>query len=176
MKTYIQQENIIDIEAEALIYSTNRQLSLSGGVGWELRSKYGYKIEVDTFDQFRDSTSEMIKVGDVIKTEFDYVPWKMIFHTIATNDDYFTDPGVVSSILDKCFRVSSELGFKSIVCSPLGAGYGDLRISMFCEILNQKLGILGRGECDRFTICCNDEDQIGELKDGLGADWEFSER
>ena len=101
MKRQLIRSNIVDVQADALIYSTNVQLLLTGGVGATLLARYGQMIQDGLGAAAGGATAE---VGDVFETSLSGIPWRVVFHTIATDKVYSTRPEIVLAILRKCFR------------------------------------------------------------------------
>src|SRR4051794_37670469 len=124
MERLVINANIVEVEADALVYSTNTQLALTGGVGAALMKKCGWGIQSDLQSCSPGTGRQMAEVGDVFETQSPDHPWKIIFHTVATDELYHTDPSTVSRILKRCVRRCAELGnIKSLITSPLGSGY-----------------------------------------------------
>lgn len=150
--------------ADALIYSTNVQLMLSGGVGACLLQRYGKSFQADLHAQLAASGRKLAAVGDIFLTRTPGLPWKWVYHVVATDPFYRTDPEVVRRVLNRCLtECSAALEISSVVTSPLGAGYGDLAFPLFLEIASE-LSLSPR-QLEDFTICCDDRDFFMELVD-----------
>lgn len=166
--------NIIDVTSDALIYSTNVDLALTGGVGMALRSTYGVEFEYALVKEFRKSQKEFADVGEIIVNSFPGAPWKRIFHTVATSEDYYTKPQTVTNILKQCFEgCRKDSTIKSITCSPLGAGFGDLKTIEFCRLVVDLIAENPLREDQKFMIVCVDPSQFKELVTGFE---EFKEK
>lgn len=166
MKLFLKHSDITTENADALIYSTNVQLMLSGGVGACLLEKFGTKFQ-DVLLKCVDSTErQLADVGEVFMTPLDFCPWKVVFHTVATDPLYNTNPKVVHSIIAQCLSECINLGeVKTIVTSPLGAGYGDLPFSKFLDIVSDFSFLPEMHLIESFTVCCDDADFAEELKE-----------
>lgn len=92
MKRSILQADIVEVGADALIYSTNVQLMLSGGVGACLLKKLGPEFQNELYRKIDRDQRKLAKVGEVFFSENPACPWKVIVHTIATDPFYNTDP------------------------------------------------------------------------------------
>ncbi len=164
MKRQLIRSNIIDIEADALIYSTNARLALTGGVGAALLEKFGLVLQNELLCCSSGTGRQMAEVGDVFETRLPGMPWKCIFHTIATDDLYHTRPETVLAILRKCFRRCVELqAINSIITSPLGAGYGDLELDRFVKIADQVCTEYDKSQVQTFAVVCRDQDEFERL-------------
>lgn len=136
MRRLIRNANAIEVAGDALLYSTNTQLALTGGVGAALLSRFGLGIQQGLS---RAANGKTVKVGALFETSVPGLPWRRIFHSIATDEHYHTEPNVVSGILSRCFARCGELGYSRLVTSALGTGYGDLGLVEFVRILDLAL-------------------------------------
>ncbi len=173
MKRQLTNLNIVDVQADALVYSTNVQLLLTGGVGAALVARFGMRIQ-DALEVAAGKPTA--QVGDVFETSLPGVPWKLVFHTIATDKLYCTRPDIVTSILRKCFRRCVELGsIRSLITSPLGCGYGDLDLAQFLQIANQISAEFDKSTIETFAIVCRGKEHFGQLNNAartLNHQWE----
>ncbi len=140
MKTIEIQENIELFQADALVYSTNQNLYLSGGVGACLVKKYGHEVQEILDSYLREVDGEIVEVGTIVEGKLGAMPWKRVFHTVATDLNYDTNAAVVSKIIEEVLeRCELDYSINSIVFSALGAGYGSLDYKKFVVLLNEKL-------------------------------------
>lgn len=177
MKRNVIFANIADVAADALIYSTNVQLAFTGGVGAALMKRYGHQLQMDLVKEFNRSRKIQPKVGDVYVSELAYTPWSMIFHSIATDELCYTKVSTVSKILRYCLDCSIERqDISSVVCSPLGSGFGDLETIRFCEVVEEILNEYENSSIEVFSVVCNDKFQFKELTSIFSGvdykDWE----
>jgi O-acetyl-ADP-ribose deacetylase (regulator of RNase III) len=156
--------DIVEVPADAMVYSTNVRLALTGGVGESLLSKFGISAQIRLQDQSVGSGRQMADVGDVLLTEIPGSPWKVVFHTVATDEQYHTDPETVRSILKRCFRSSSQRpDISSIATSALGCGYGDLDIRQFALIADEVSREWEGSRIQLFTIVARDPSEFEKL-------------
>ena len=135
MQRHILHSDIVDVPADAMIYSTNIRLTLTGGVGVALLKKFGIGVQIALQNASVGTGRHMAEVGDVFETTISAAPWKKVFHTIATDELYHTNAEVVRSILQRCLRRCLELDHvRNITCSAIGSGYGDLDLHVFASI------------------------------------------
>jgi O-acetyl-ADP-ribose deacetylase (regulator of RNase III) len=175
MERLIINANIVDVKADALIYSTNVQLVLTGGVGAALMQKCGWGIQNDLLSCSPGSGRRMAEVGDVFETRSAEYPWKIVFHTVVTNELYHTQPDTVLRVLRRCVRRCAELeDIKSVVTSPLGAAYGDLDLEPFVRIADQVCDLFDQSTIQTFSIVCRDVEEFDKLKNAtknINSNW-----
>ena len=155
MKLGILNADIVSVTADALIYSTNVQLMLSGGVGACLLEKFGNQFQNELYRQIDSSGRKLAEVGEVFITEPKDTPWQVVYHTIATDPLYYTDPKVVRSIIQSCLEDCRNRKLTTIVMSPLGAGYGDLELGEFIQIVSDEAAKAEATGVENLTICCD---------------------
>lgn len=166
MKRYIIHADIVTVEADALIYSTNVRLALTGGVGAALVREYGIGIQIALQDQSLGTGRQLADVGEVFTTWIAGAPWKRVFHAIATDEQYHTEAARVRAILRACFRRCEESNdLRTIVCSVLGAGYGDLDPCAFLLISNQVCDEFDYGAITSFAVVVHDPEEYALLVD-----------
>ncbi|HWX20394.1 MAG TPA: macro domain-containing protein [Candidatus Binatia bacterium] len=170
MKRQLIRSNIIDAQGDALIYSTNVRLALTGGVGAALLERFGLAIQNELLCCSGGTGRQMAEVGDVFETRSPGMPWKIIFHTVATDELYYTRPETVLAILRKCVRRCVELAsIKSVITSPLGAGYGDLDLNKFVRIADQVCDEYDESSVQSFAVVCRDVEEFDRLSKAARA-------
>jgi O-acetyl-ADP-ribose deacetylase (regulator of RNase III) len=164
MNLFLVHNDIAEVTADALIYSTNIRLALTGGVGAALLRKFGIGMQIQLQDASLGSGRQMAEVGEVFETCVGGSPWKRIFHTIATDELYRTDPGVVENILRGCLHRCALAGdIHSVVSSALGAGYGDLDIATFVQIASRVCGEFHGSSIQNFSLVVFDQDEFNSV-------------
>ncbi len=163
MKLGILNADIVDVSADALIYSTNTQVMLSGGVGACLLKKFGNEFQNELYRQIDRSGRREAEVGEVFVTEPQDTPWDLVCHTVATDSLYHTSQDVVRSIVQRYIEDCGSRELKSVVMSSLGAGYGDLDLGEFIRIVSDVTGAVGPSSIRQLTICCDQPDKHAEL-------------
>ncbi len=134
------EKDILDINSDALVYSTNQNLSLSGGVGACLLHKYGYELQSILDRALSKSGVDTVCVGTIVEGHSQSMPWRRVFHTVATDLDYNTDFGVVKNIVREVLeRCELDHAINSITFSALGCGYGSGKYTEFLYLLNDVL-------------------------------------
>jgi O-acetyl-ADP-ribose deacetylase (regulator of RNase III) len=129
-------ENIVDVVSDAMIYSTNTRLALTGGVGSALVKKYGIEIQLKLINLSQGNGMELAEIGDVISVKTSTMPWKVLIHTVVTDGSYIATADIVKSVIEKAFNLCVENdATKKITISELGTGFGSLTSAQFNEIL-----------------------------------------
>ncbi len=176
MKRRILLENICDLKADVLIYSTNIDLRLRGGVGAALLKKYGHEIQEKLFYTIDKTGRKIADIGEVLECTVASMPWKTVFHTVATNEMYETQAETVRSILNYCLNKCVDKGdIKSVVTSALGCGWGDLLHSDFIDIATDITDNPIFSKIDEFIVCCDNQifyNQLCESASRHDPKWE----
>lgn len=155
MKITTEHANIVEVDSDAMIYSTNTRLTLTGGVGAALVREYGPEIQSRLINSSHGSGFELAEVGDVISVKTDAMPWRLLIHTVVTDGSYIADPKVVSSVIKKSLNLCIANGcVVRVTLSELGAGYGSLSKEQFYEIL-EKVTADTRYQAIQELIVCN---------------------
>ncbi|MFD2256771.1 macro domain-containing protein [Luteolibacter algae] len=176
MKRVLRNTDITTVAADALIYSTNVNLMLSGGVGACLLKKFGNDFQDDLYRQLGSSNRRYAEVGEIFISNRPGDPWHLIVHTIATDPMYHTKPETVSSLVSRFFDIcSSRADVRSLVMSPLGAGYGDLDLPLFLKIVSEVTERFEHTDIAEVIICCDYEPSYRELvvaSESINTQWE----
>lgn len=154
MKIVVSSENIVDVESDAMIYSTNTRLALTGGVGAALVSKFGSEIQTRLINSSNGFGMELAEIGDVISAKTNVMPWKLLIHTVVTDGSYIATPKIIESVIEKSLNLCVADGnIREVTMSELGTGYGSLSSEQFNQIL---LGVAENGifqGIEKITIC-----------------------
>src|SRR4051812_17273539 len=108
MKKQVVCANIVEIASDALIYSTNVRLALTGGVGLALLRKFGIGVQIELQSKSLGTGRQLAEVGEIIESKIAGGPWRHVFHTVATDEVYHTEPAIVRSILQRCLKRSAQ--------------------------------------------------------------------
>ena len=131
---------IEDFNADALVYSTNQQLHLTGGVGAALVSKWGPRVQHFLDERRSEYPSGIVPVGTVIDGAIEGLPYRRIFHSVATSTDYETSVDTVRRIIQYCWEECDiDFSISTVAFSALGSGYGDMHYDEFSSILDTEL-------------------------------------
>ena len=131
----IVQADVLDVSADALIYSTNVMLNCSGGVGSCLVQRYGATVQQEMHQQLTRSGKKFADQGEI----FDFVPsgapYRRVFHTCPCDGWYQTTPEIVSQVLTSCFRAcEQDPDVQTIALSVLATGYGRFPFEDFFRV------------------------------------------
>ncbi len=174
MKKLILRNNIINIPADALVYSTNVQLMMSGGVGGTLLQLLGSQIQAELRNALDNSA--LANVGDLFLSPLTDEKWQVIYHCVAADPMYHTEPAIIECLLRKVLQDADKRGFKSILMSALGTGYGDLESSDFLLLLDKVLQLENLSKIQTITICTESESSFEDLRiaaRNLNSSWVF---
>lgn len=174
MNRRIILDNIVQFNADALIYSTNADLRLSGGVGAALKNEYGQEIQDKLFNSIDITDRKIADLGEVFECRLPSMPWKAVYHTVATNDLYETRSETIYSILRYCLNdCLKKGGIHSVVTSALGCGWGDLSHADFIDIITDVTETSSEGIRD-IVVCCDNHiffDQMCEASLKYSNKW-----
>jgi O-acetyl-ADP-ribose deacetylase (regulator of RNase III) len=160
--------DITESDVDAVIYSTNPNLLLSGGVGKALVTKFGQEIQERLAESAAIDLRNESRLGAVVSCKVASMPWRLLLHTVVTDDTYTTDPDIVRSALIRSLDICDQsYGVHSIAVSALGCGYGDLPHSKFMDILKVVVEQYAHSDLRRITVVCNNHKYIEQLKKGL---------
>ena len=153
MKT-IKKADLLAEPADALIYSTNVLLNMTGGVGAQLMERYGAEIQTDLHRHLAQQGKRFASQGDVIQLVSAGMPWKMVFHTVPCDPMYHTTVDVVARVLahclDECLKTPDV---RTVSMSALATGYGDLTLDDFITVFNRVAGESRYSERLDITLC-----------------------
>ena len=134
----IRQGDIVDTVADAIVFSTNEHLFLSGGAGASLLGKHGKPLQET---MHRIMAKRKIKVaprGSIFEID-PAETWGRMFAVVAANGFYETSREDTEAALREVIQRCSEIeGVKTVAITALGTGYGNMEIedfvALFCEI------------------------------------------
>ncbi|MCM8540839.1 MAG: macro domain-containing protein [Lentisphaeraceae bacterium] len=160
MKLIELKEDILNVKSDALIYSTNTRLSLSGGVGAALMKKFGHELQTELINESDGFGFELASLGDVFEARTNNMPWVKVFHTICLDGNYIADEQIVRSVLVKALNKCEETKeVLTVSISALGTGYGSLSYPSFKKILTEIIREIRYQTIDEIYLC-----NLGEQK------------
>ena len=153
----IQNIDVLDLKADALIYSTNVILTCSGGVGACLVKRYGRHVQDDLHGLLRDQDIKFADQGSVFQLVSSGMAYSKGFHTIPCDGFYNTTPEIVTEILGRCLRecVASP-AIRSVALSALATGYGRMGYDEFFRVASSVLADSEFASLDSVTLCIYD--------------------
>lgn len=135
----IRQGDVVDVAAEAIVFSTNEHLFLSGGAGASLLGIHGRPLQ-DAMDRaLARSGRKVAPRGSVFEIE-PAETWSFrLFAVVAANGFYETcEEDTRRSLAEALALCGGHPGIKRVVTTALGTGYGNMEIedfiSIFCRI------------------------------------------
>ena len=166
----IQKIDVLDLPADALIYSTNVLLNCTGGVGACLVERYGKQVQVDLHALLSKRGIKFATRGSVFQKVTEGMPYKKVFHTIPCDGFYDTTEEIVADVVRSSLSNCVDAGdVRTVALSALATGYGHLGFDEFFRIASSVLAEEAFGTLDTVTICIEDDysfslasEQIGE--------------
>jgi O-acetyl-ADP-ribose deacetylase (regulator of RNase III) len=168
MKIEIKNADIAKASEDALIYSTNKALMLSGGAGAALANEYGNDIQTGLYKLAESVNKTQAELGDVFISKNKQVPWKLLFHTVVTDEEYNTSINIVKSVLVECFDVCDQTyGITHIAISALGCGFGDCSHTNFIKLLKNVAKDYDDTDLLGISVYCRESVFFEEMKGEL---------
>jgi len=131
----IRRGDVVDASPDALIFSTNENLFLSGGAGASLLGVHGRPLQ-DAMDRALVSSGRKVaERGSVFEIE-PAATWPFrLFAVVAANGFYETSGKDTRRALDQVLSRCSELPeIRNVAITALGTGYGNMEIEDFVSI------------------------------------------
>lgn len=168
MKIEVSPLDITNSKEDALVYSTNKSLLLSGGVGQALVNRYGQQVQNRLFKHAQSADKPNVQVGDVFVSKEAQLPWQIVVHTVVTDEEYNTSLDVLKAVLAEALEVcDNSYGVFSIAMSALGCGYGDCSHKDFIKLLRIVSTEYNDSDLQRIVVYCKQPDFYQQLKDAL---------
>lgn len=147
MPASIRNIDIVDLPADALVYSTNVFLNCSGGVGASLLGKYGDHFQKELHNLLTESGRRYAEQGTIFRHVPSGLPYQMIFHTVPCDGFYETSDEIVTDTLETALlECDSTPGISSVTMSALAAGYGRIWPVLSGELPScRRRGVLHKG-------------------------------
>ena len=138
MNTKIYNGDILDIEAEALVYSTNVMLNCTGGVGGALMMQFGPSIQHELHSILAQRKVNFADQGEVIPCPIRGIPYAAIFHTVPCDAFYRTTAEIIADILRQCLASCDAAdNVRTIAMSALACGYGNFELDQLLRVASE---------------------------------------
>lgn len=129
----IQEGDITQVAADAIVNAANNQLQLGGGVAGAIRRAGGPSIQVQC-DQHGP-----IDVGGAAITEAGDLPAKFVIHAASMSlGSPTTEPNLRSSVRAS-LRLAQQHGCKSIAFPAIGAGIAGFDVKRCAKVMKQEV-------------------------------------
>ncbi|MEM7143597.1 MAG: macro domain-containing protein [Verrucomicrobiota bacterium] len=162
---------MLDLAADALIYSTNVLLNCTGGVGSCLLERYGNQVQSDLHLLLKDRGLKYADQGMAFQHVTDGMPYKRLYHAVPCDGFYDTTEEIVATVLRKCLSGCVEaVDVKSVALSALATGYGHLGLDEFLRIASSVLAEPEFLALQTVTICLDDEVSYGLARDQIAEE------
>ena len=136
----IQQIDILDLEVDALIYSTNVRLNCTGGIGACLMERYGKQVQTDLHTLLSEQGTTFASQGSVFEHVTEGMPYQRVYHTIPCDGLYNTTEEIVSNVLVKSLEGCLDCpNVSTVALSALATGYGHLLFEDFFRLASSIL-------------------------------------
>lgn len=166
MNARIQKTDVLDVNADALIYSTNVMLNCSGGVGACLVNRYGGHVQNELYQLLQDRNIKHAERGVIFQHVSAGMPYKKVFHTLPCDGFYETSAEIISDILHRCLsECVATPDISSVSLSALATGYGHLKYEEFFPIAASVLSNPRFDSLDSVTIAIYDDFSFGLASD-----------
>jgi len=134
----ILQGDIVDTVADAIVFSTDEHLFLSGGAGASLLGKHGKPLQQAMDRALAASGAKIAHRGSIFEIE-PAETWGRMFAVVAANGFYETSREDTAEALQRVLHRCAEIeGVKTVAITALGTGYGNMEIedfvTLFCQI------------------------------------------
>lgn len=127
----------MDTVADAIVFSTNEHLFLSGGAGASLLGKHGKPLQEAMHRIMAGRGIKVAQRGSVFEIEPEKT-WGRMFAVVAANGFYETSRGDTVAAVQEVLRRCAEIGgVMTVAFTALGTGYGNMEIEDFVEIFCQ---------------------------------------
>ena len=133
MKLELYHGDILDLQVDVLVCSSNVSLNLSGGVGGALLIRYGADLQSELHSKLPKTTPRFVKRGDVIITHPKNTPYKAVFHAVAVDAFYDSSSDIIHNICRKIFRMAADERAETLALPLLATGYGHLTVTEFIK-------------------------------------------
>jgi len=129
----IVQDDIIELDVEAIVNTANTQLTMAQGLAGAIKSKGGNAIEEEAV------TKAPIEVGQAVSTKGGDLKAQYIIHAATMGGDHQTDEQKIRSACANALNCAEELRVRSIALPALGCGVGDFPIVGAAKIMTQEV-------------------------------------
>jgi O-acetyl-ADP-ribose deacetylase (regulator of RNase III) len=134
----IRQGDIVDTVADAIVFSTNEHLFLSGGAGASLLGMHGKPLQQAMDRALAASGAKIAHRGSIFEIE-PAETWGRMFAVVAANGFYETSREDTATALREVLQRCAEVeGVKTVAITALGTGYGNMEIedfvALFCGV------------------------------------------
>jgi O-acetyl-ADP-ribose deacetylase (regulator of RNase III) len=131
MRWLLNHKNILDEPADVLVCSANVNLTLSGGVGAELLSRYGNTMQSALQKMLQIRNPHCARRGEVIPYSGTELPYKLVLHAVAIDGWYDSTPQVVGDVTRTALRMAAKKGARKVALTALATGFGRLTFAQF---------------------------------------------
>ncbi|UCG68854.1 MAG: macro domain-containing protein [Thermoplasmata archaeon] len=125
----LQQGDITEVTADAIVNAANNHLWMGGGVAGAIKRKGGKIIEEEATRQ------GPIPIGEAVATSAGKLNAKYVIHAAGMGTDLRTDEEKIASATLNSLKRAEELKLASIAFPSIGTGVGGFPITHAAEIM-----------------------------------------
>jgi len=129
MKIDVQQGDITQVEADAVVNAANNHLWMGGGVAGALKRAGGPEVEAEAL------TKGPIPVGEAVVTTAGRLSARYVIHAAVMGQDLETSAEKIRQATRNSLLCADELGIKTIAFPALGTGVGGFPLGECARIM-----------------------------------------
>ena len=127
----LQQGDIIEVKADAIVNAANNRLWMGGGVAGTIKRKGGKGIEDEAVQQ------GPIPIGEAVVTSAGRLNARYVIHAAGMGSDLKTDEKKIRAATLNSLRRAKELKIESIAFPSIGTGIGGFPVDRAAEVMLQ---------------------------------------
>jgi O-acetyl-ADP-ribose deacetylase (regulator of RNase III) len=125
----LQQGDITQIEADAIVNAANNRLWMGAGVAGAIKRVGGRQIEEEAVAQ------GPVPVGEAVVTTGGELKAKHVIHAAAMGQDLHTDEQKIAAATRSSLKRASEWGLTSVAFPALGTGVGRFPMAECAKVM-----------------------------------------
>ena len=165
IKINVQQGDITQVEADAVVNAANNHLWMGGGVAGALKRAGGPEVEAEAL------TKGPIPVGEVAVTTAGRLSARYVIHAAVMGQDLQTSAEKIRQATQNSLLRADELGIKTIAFPALGTGVGGFPLGECARIMIGEViqhSAVGTG-LETVTFVLFDEAAFGVFRQELAS-------
>jgi O-acetyl-ADP-ribose deacetylase (regulator of RNase III) len=127
----LQQGDITEVEADAIVNAANNRLWMGAGVAGAIKHAGGKQIEEEAVAQ------GPVPVGEAVVTTGGQLRAKHVIHAAAMGQDLQTDEQKIAAATRNSLKRASEWGLASVAFPALGTGVGRFPMADCARVMLQ---------------------------------------
>ena len=157
----IKLSDILDVPADALVYSTNILFNCTGGVGGAMMMKYGPHVQMELHELMASHSEKFMKQGSVIDYVPGGLPYRHVLHTFPCDGMYDTTAAIVEDVLRQALLICvQDHSVSRVAVSALATGYGHMTLDEFLPIAGRVFNDTIFEEIPEIVLCLPNEESF----------------